>query len=176
MARARSAERPSPALRWVTASLACGGVCREPCLRTLVTGRRDGPCGLKLSSRERPRLRACALHAGQMSRLAPLRAAGPFGAGGFLAGLPCGASQPVPPCLRTGCPGEGPAGGGGASGAVTPNRFAFGASGPVGPSPPAVWLSTTPPPTPRNVSAAGRTSKRVMTHRREVHEALKKPA
>ena len=71
-------------------------------------------------------------------------------------------------------PGD-PAGGGGASGAVTPNRFAFGVSGPVSPSPPAVWLSATPPPTPRNVAAPETTSKPLMTSSRSPSRTLEQP-
>ena len=73
----------------------------RPCLQLLVTEVRVPTLADRLSLRERSLVRTCALHPGQTNRLAPLRAAGPCGAGGFQTGLPCGASQPVPPCLGT---------------------------------------------------------------------------
>lgn len=100
---------------------------------------------------------------GTNCRLAPLRAAGPFGAGGFPAGLPCGASQPVPPCHRAPVArrwprwrwrrirGRDPE-------PLRLRRFRAGK-----PFPACGVVSTTPPPTPRNVPAAERGSKPVMT-------------
>ena len=133
------AERPLPALRWV-AALACGGVCREPCLRIRVTGRSAGPCGLAISSRERPRTRACAVVPGQTAGSHHCALPGLSAPGASWPGCLAAPHNRYHPAIVPRLPGDGPAGGGGASGAVTPNRFALGASGPVSPSPPAVWF------------------------------------
>lgn len=83
--------------RCLPGALACASISPrgETALAGLSSPRGSGPGGW-----------ACALNPGQTCRLAPLRAAGPFGAGGFLTGLPCGASQPVPPCHPDRSPGE----------------------------------------------------------------------
>ena len=153
----------------------CGGVCREPCLRILVTGRRTVALAGWALSRERSWLWACARGPGQTAgshhcALPGLAAPGASWPGCLAA--PHNRYHPATtPVARPG----GPAGGGGASGAVTPNRFAFGVSGPVSPSPPAVWLSATPPPTPRNVAAPETTSKPLMTSSESPSRTLEQP-
>ena len=166
--------RAAPAFRWERPS----GVWR--CLPGTLPAHpyhRAGSLALAgwVLSRERSWLWACARGPGQTAgshhcALPGLAAPGAFRPGCLAA--PHNRYHPATtPVTRPG----GPAGGGGASGAVTPNRFAFGVSGPVSPSPPAVWLSATPPPTPRNVAALAATSKPLMTRSRSPSRTLEQP-
>ena len=172
--RTGKAERPPPALRWVAAFLACGGrLSSNPACRPyhrLVSAALAGcdpPSGRGPGSdlRPTPRTERASSH-----RCAT---AGPFGAGGFQPGC-LAAPHSCTTLPRDGCPPSAPlAVAFGRSGAVTPKfPMAFGDSRPVGLSPPAVWFSTTPPPTPRNVASLPPYSKSLMTPRSWLHKAL----
>ena len=171
-----NAERPPPALRWVAAFLACGGrLSSNPACRPYHRLVSTNLAGCDPPSGRGPWFGLAPYTGDRASKLAPLRDCRAFRRRGLPTGLPCGASQLYHPAWD-GCPPSAPlAVAFGSAGAVTPMfPMAFGDSRPVGLSPPAVWFSTTPPPTPRNVAPVRRYSKQLMTPRNRLHKALKK--